>query len=687
MFRLTNVSPESRPIAFKVRPLENCSVPHECSRGILFPGDEFLVRFSPTYDEVLRPLISCNDFALLTPCDQVTEVSLQAWILLLPSDIDAEHSDRDFDSLWLEGQRLFPSARKVIRSKRVTLGAASFLTSPQSVFESAVSIGDPMPLEHENLPSSSFGGVATVCQPGSAANEDSNNDLEPDPHNESEAMSNSVRINSARRPYDFESAEESEYLFSDEIPDIDQDLPESTVASTASTEATEDPSEEADIADKSETVPSRGRTELHDAEVAFRRLLSAQDAFKYFSEYEEHRRYEQELRDRDDDAFMHWKRGLASHFAQKEDWSDIASSDVDMLRLTNHSTTMLNFFTSHANNGVLLRLHSAVCTNTSIKETLVLCLVDLELRHKDKELLAIDIDNLPTMTSLEDTLCDALDTFVTCVGAPEDSFSYRAAFPSIRHLVISRTSISAIGSALDRFEALVSLDLSHNKIRSVSDCLSLPNLLRLDISHNFLESLSFVQNLKSLRFLDASYNKLRSLQKSVNILLPLQEGLFSLDLKGNRVCEDMNYAASILEILRSLHFLDGHDLHHLHYLGSHDWELQALRTYPSSQSSGVFKYRKPPVPSRYESDNKKRRNPFLSRLLRALRLFSRRPIHFRQRSNCDSPIMVKNPLLSPEAIDPRKYIPKENVRANQSRNTSFRTGDAFDKVTLPSESA
>ena len=286
------------------------------------------------------------------------------------------------------------------------------------------------------------------------------------------------------------------------------------------------------------------------------------------------------------------------------------------------------------------------------------------------------------MTNLEDTFCDALDTFVTCVGEAENSFPYYAAFPSIRHIVITRTSISEIGSSLDRFDSLISLDLSHNKIKSVSDGLSLPNLLRLDISHNSLESLSFVQTLKSLRFLDASYNQLRSLQKSVNVLLPLQDSLFSLDLKGNRVCEDLNYAASILEILRSLHFLDGHDLHHLHYLGSHSWGMQALRNYPLSSSPGQRNRRRPPVPSRYESENVKKVNPFVARLLRALRLFSRRPVHFRQQRKCDSPIRVKNPLLSPEAIDPRRYIPKENVRGNRnhSRQSKCRTSESFEKV-------
>ena len=51
-FRLSNVSPENHRIAFKVKPLEGCSIPSECSCGILFPGDQFIVRFLPTSDEV-----------------------------------------------------------------------------------------------------------------------------------------------------------------------------------------------------------------------------------------------------------------------------------------------------------------------------------------------------------------------------------------------------------------------------------------------------------------------------------------------------------------------------------------------------------------------------------------------------------------------------------------------------------
>ena len=413
------------------------------------------------------------------------------------------------------------------------------------------------------------------------------------------------------------------------------------------------------------------------SEVAFNRLLNVEDAFKYFSEYDEHRKYESELCDNNGDAYTHWRKGLASYFQEKDDWDDIVSADVNALQFTYNSSSILHFLSPLSSNGVLFRLNSVGATDCSIKEALILRLVDLEVLHKDKVLLAIELIDLPGMQSLESTLCDAFDAFAACVGEKEGSFPYQATFPRVRHLIVNRSTIISVGPVLDRFEALVSLDLSRNKIAKFSKFLSLPHLLRLDVSYNRLESLDFTQNLKSLRFLDASYNHLRSLRKSIHVLLPLQNNLFSLDLIGNDVRGNLSYVDATLEILRSLQFLDGYDLHNLHYSRSHSLSCHTI----SSNMSDSLKSpsnRRPPVPKQERQETLKKSNTMINRLLRALRMFSRRP--FVKQEESGSPIRIRNPLLSPDKIDPRSYIAKENSRWEGYAYSPRRARESFKKV-------
>jgi Leucine-rich repeat (LRR) protein len=154
------------------------------------------------------------------------------------------------------------------------------------------------------------------------------------------------------------------------------------------------------------------------------------------------------------------------------------------------------------------------------------------------------------------------------------------------------------------------LDLRHNKLVALSDDIHLPHLLRLDVSHNEMNSLDFLQHLTSLRFLDASYNHLSSLQFSIHVLVPLKHSLFSLDLVPNAVCDDLQYADTLIEILPHLNYLDGYNLKAL-----------STRTSPLKQQhhSPSQHVKKPPVPKIFHSHRLNGNAVMASRIQRALK--------------------------------------------------------------------
>ena len=289
------------------------------------------------------------------------------------------------------------------------------------------------------------------------------------------------------------------------------------------------------------------------------RCIPMEEVHLYLSEMEAHRRKEEKLVK--DEAFFLWASGLSSYFGEGDNWACVEhmfDDESHKLKQAYDVTRLPQFFSDRVDNGIMIRSADFPLSDSLLRDAIVLRLLEIEIALEHKDLLAVQITNVP-IKSLESSLCDAFDFLLSSLveSAPMKSSSFdsyknldcqtedgeeflpqpprRITFPSLRHLVVTNTEVTRFGSSLNQFQCLVTLDLSHNVIGALVDSIDLPNLMRLDLSHNRIVSLDFLQKLKALRFLDASHNLLSSLKASVNVLLPLKYTLFSLDLVGNKV--------------------------------------------------------------------------------------------------------------------------------------------------------
>ena len=107
-----------------------------------------------------------------------------------------------------------------------------------------------------------------------------------------------------------------------------------------------------------------------------------------------------------------------------------------------------------------------------------------------------------------------------------------------------------------RFNSLVYLDLSHNKLTSLYCIDMLTNLKTLIVAENNLEDIEPLIECKKLKVLDLSNNKLSHLFECLNTLKHLRK-LKNLNLQGNPLCISYLYKHETLLQLRGLGYLDG----------------------------------------------------------------------------------------------------------------------------------
>ena len=107
---------------------------------------------------------------------------------------------------------------------------------------------------------------------------------------------------------------------------------------------------------------------------------------------------------------------------------------------------------------------------------------------------------------------------------------------NLKHLTVSGClHLSHLDPSVNRFRCLTTLNLSGNRLRSLSGPLDLPSLRSIDLSHNLLASLDFLQLLTNLSSLNASNNRIVSLGLSINMLVSHSKCLVALDLSANPV--------------------------------------------------------------------------------------------------------------------------------------------------------
>ncbi|EDQ92008.1 uncharacterized protein MONBRDRAFT_22748 [Monosiga brevicollis MX1] len=151
-----------------------------------------------------------------------------------------------------------------------------------------------------------------------------------------------------------------------------------------------------------------------------------------------------------------------------------------------------------------------------------------------------------------------------------------------RELRLSNNLLVDLSSLELTLQHVTTLDLRHNRLRSLQGIAHLPNVVDLNLAHNQLRSLAGVERLPRLRQLNASYNALRSLHSLAsagaacpelsslclhnNHIQPLADlgwlaGLIALrklrlrdrpdrqlqlQTHGNTVCDQLNYASTII---------------------------------------------------------------------------------------------------------------------------------------------
>lgn len=105
----------------------------------------------------------------------------------------------------------------------------------------------------------------------------------------------------------------------------------------------------------------------------------------------------------------------------------------------------------------------------------------------------------------------------------------------LRHLTVTCTNIQLFEPSVNRFDKLLTLDLSKNQIVKITDQISLPLLQHLDLSNNLLYSIAFLEDLRSLKSLNLSANCVTVLEGSVSNLIPLARTLKRFDMTRNAV--------------------------------------------------------------------------------------------------------------------------------------------------------
>jgi Leucine-rich repeat (LRR) protein len=104
------------------------------------------------------------------------------------------------------------------------------------------------------------------------------------------------------------------------------------------------------------------------------------------------------------------------------------------------------------------------------------------------------------------------------------------------NLSVTFTNLQLLDSSINRFDKLLTLDLSRNQIVRITGLIELPSLEYLDLSGNMLSSINFLENLRSLKSLILHHNCITELKDSVNMLVPLAKTLTVLDMSNNAVC-------------------------------------------------------------------------------------------------------------------------------------------------------
>ncbi len=180
----------------------------------------------------------------------------------------------------------------------------------------------------------------------------------------------------------------------------------------------------------------------------------------------------------------------------------------------------------------------------------------LEVYNSRSLVTAVEISNTKTPT-----------TFKECIGCvfnenPSDEVERMRAVmleANLRHIIMDMTCLLSVDTSINRFNKLITLDLSDNDIQHVDEGLQLPLLQRLDIARNRITSVTFLENLVSLKAVNLSNNRIKSLS-SITGMVALASTLTSVDFSGNPCSTDQRYASLVVSSFPRLTSFDSRDL-------------------------------------------------------------------------------------------------------------------------------
>ncbi len=244
-----------------------------------------------------------------------------------------------------------------------------------------------------------------------------------------------------------------------------------------------------------------------------------------------------------------------------------------------------------------LEVFGAHLKDADVKQIIELRTCEVIDHCQRDRLVAIDVQNTQ-VASLQQMLGALFQDFSQVSKGNEEAGGYqqdrverqlialRTAFlhDHLRSLSITYSKLYMLEHQhVNSFQALTALYLNGNSIKVIDGELELPHLRLLDLSNNHLKSLDHLQFLVNLSTLLVANNRIESLENSITVLLPLVDSLATLDLSGNPVCHDHNYADEALLALSGLKHLDGLDLDSLVPSYRHSMSKKALPAFPCMQ--------------------------------------------------------------------------------------------------------
>lgn len=186
-----------------------------------------------------------------------------------------------------------------------------------------------------------------------------------------------------------------------------------------------------------------------------------------------------------------------------------------------------------------------VVEGTSAVEILLIAAIERRVEEavqRRKRVVSIQIRDSP-IESLGRSICSVF--YSQKSGILAENFSVEAmkncqslCFLVDSHLLnlsVNFTNLQLLDSSINRFNKLMTLDLSRNQIVRITGPIELPMLEALDLSGNMLSSLNFLENLRSLKTLILHHNCITELKDSVNMLVPLAKTITVLDMSENAV--------------------------------------------------------------------------------------------------------------------------------------------------------